>query len=59
MFLADDRVTPLTFDQSASQYIGPDDLASMLVSDFAIVASPDAPVTPTGGSSCQRTPVTQ
>ncbi|HEX4620285.1 MAG TPA: hypothetical protein VH208_01850, partial [Myxococcaceae bacterium] len=59
MFLADDRVTPLTFDQSASQYIVADDLASMMVSDFAIVASPDAPVTPTGGSSCQRTPVTQ
>jgi serine/threonine-protein kinase len=59
MFLADDRTTPLTFDQSASQYIGADDLASLQVSDFAIVASPDAPVTVTGGSSCQRTPVTQ
>jgi hypothetical protein len=59
MFLADDRPTPLTFDQSASQYIGADDLAGLQVSDFSIVASPDAPVTVTGASSCQRTPVTQ
>ena len=56
MFLDDGGNIPLTIDQSAAAYVDSHDLASLLVTDFEIVASPDPPVTLT--DDCTRTPIT-
>jgi hypothetical protein len=56
MFLDDGGNIPLTIDQSAAAYVGSHDLASLQVTDFEIVASPDPEVFLT--DICQRTPVT-
>jgi serine/threonine-protein kinase len=57
MFLDDGGNVPLTIDQSASGMIGSHDLAALKVTDFEIVAAPDAPVPLT--FNCQRTQITQ
>ena len=44
MFLDDGGNIPSTIDQSAAAYVDSHDLASLLVTDFEIVASPDSPV---------------
>lgn len=57
MFLDDGGNIPLTFDSSATAYLGSHDLFGIEVSDFDIVASPDPAVTLT--DNCTRTPVTK
>jgi hypothetical protein len=57
MFLDDGGNITVTVDASAQGYVGSQDLFSLQVTDFEVVASPDAPVTLT--FNCQRTPLTQ
>jgi hypothetical protein len=56
MFLDDGGNIPLTIDQSAAAFVGSHDLGTLQVTDFEIVAAPDAPVALT--DNCQRTPLT-
>jgi serine/threonine-protein kinase len=53
MFLDDGGNVPLTIDSSAASVIGSHDLQSLNVTDFEIVAAPDAPIPLT--YDCQRT----
>jgi hypothetical protein len=57
MFLDDGGNIPLTIDQSAGALIGSHDLYALQVTDFEVVASPDAPVALT--FACNRTQLTQ
>jgi hypothetical protein len=57
MFLDDGGNIPLTFDASAASQIGSHDLASIKVTDFDFIASPDPIVTAT--DNCTRTPLTR
>jgi serine/threonine-protein kinase len=57
MFLDDGGNIPLTVDASAASALGSHDLASLQVSDFDMIPSPDPPVTAT--DDCMRTPVTR
>jgi serine/threonine-protein kinase len=56
MFLDDGGNIPLTIDASASAYLGSHDLDPIQVSDFEVVASPDAAIPST--DKCTRTPLT-
>jgi serine/threonine-protein kinase len=56
MFLDDGGNIPLTFDQSASAFIGSHDLSMIQVSDFELIDSPDPQVTLT--YNCNRTQLT-
>lgn len=57
MFLDDGGNIALTFEQSASAYLGSHDLQGIQVTDFQVVASPDPAVAWTG--VCSRTVLTQ
>jgi serine/threonine-protein kinase len=57
MFLDDGGNIPLTFDTTASNYIGSHDLSAIAVTDFELISSPD-PVVPLT-DNCTRTPITE
>jgi hypothetical protein len=57
MFLDDGGNIPLTMDATAAAYIEPQDLATLQVSDFEMVAAPSASIQLT--DDCLRTPVTE
>ncbi len=57
MFLDDGGNIPLTFDASAASQIDSHALATIKVTDFDVIASPDPIVT--ASDNCARTPLTQ